>query len=157
MANTTRSNPQEPKYDKPYCFRCQGHVGYKVITQTRRSEHGTIHTTKKNICRDCGKNMKAPQEYDFAYYGPWGLGCLLFSCLLASGCFLYVVLEGRRIVPSDSTHYLLIGVVAVIILMGPLVLGIMVAKKYKIWKKWAEERGWEEPPRKERAYKKGDS
>jgi hypothetical protein len=39
-------------------------------------------------------------------------------------------------------------------LIGPVVLGIVAAKKYTTWKKWAEERGWEEPPRKERAYKK---
>ena len=101
--------------------------------------------------------MREPREYDFAYSGPWGVGCLLFSYLLAIGCFLYVVLEGKRIVPSDSTHYLLIGAVAVVMLIGPLVLGIMAAKKYTTWKKWAEERGWEEPPRKERAYKKGGS
>ena len=108
-------------------------------------------------CRGCGKNVKAPREYDFAYYGPWGVGCLLFSCLLAIGCFLYVLFEGRGIVSSDFTHYLLIGAVTVIMLIGPVVLGIVAAKKYTTWKKWAEERGWEEPPRKERAYKKGGS
>ena len=158
MAYPTKSNSQEPRYDKPYCFKCQGHTDYKVITHTQRSEGGTrTYTTTKNVCRGCGKNMKAPREYDFAHYGPWGVGCLVFAILLAIGCFLYVLLEGRRIVPTDFSHYLLIGVVAVVMIIGPVVLGIVAAKKYTTWKKWAEERGWEEPPRKERAYKKGDS
>jgi len=47
--------------------------------------------------------------------------------------------------------------VAVVIIIGPVVLGIVTAKKYTTWKQWAEERGWVEPPRKERAWKKGDS
>jgi len=97
--------------------------------------------------------MREPREYDFAHYGPWGVGCLVFASLLAIGCFLYVLLEGRRIVPSDFFHYLLIGAVAVVMIIVPVVLGIVAAKKYTTWKKWAEERGWEEPPRKERAYK----
>ena len=101
--------------------------------------------------------MKAPREYDFAYYGPWGFGCLLFSCLLTIGCFLFVLLLGRDFVPTDFTHYLLIGAVAVVIIIGPVVLGIVTAKKYTTWKQWAEERGWVEPPRKERAWKKGDT
>ena len=147
-----------PQYDKPYCFKCRGHTDYKVMTHTQRSEGGTrTYTTTKNVCRGCGKNMKAPREYDFAYYGPWGFGCLLFSCLLAIGCFLYVLFEGRGIVSSDFTHYLLIGTVSVVMIIGPVVLGIVAAKKYTTWKKWAEERGWKEPPRKERAWEKGDS
>ena len=101
--------------------------------------------------------MREPREYDFAYYGPWGAGCLLFACLAAIGVFLYFLFEGRRLVSSDFTYHLLIGAVAVVMFIGPLVLGIMAAKKYTTWKKWAEERGWEEPPRKERAYKKGGS
>ncbi len=101
--------------------------------------------------------MKAPRDMDSAYYGPWGVGCLLFPCLLAIGCFLYVLLEGRSIVPSDFAHYLLIGTVTVVMIIAPVVLGIVAAKKYTTWKQWAEERGWVEPPRKERAWKKGDS
>ena len=152
------ADPQKPQYAKPYCFKCQGHTDYKVITHTRRVSGSGSTTTTKNVCRGCGKNVKAPREYDFAYYGPWGVGCLLFSCLLAIGCFSYVLLEGRRIASSDFTHYLLIGTVAVVMLIGPVVLGIVAAKKYTTWKKWAEERGWKEPPRKERVYnKKGDS
>ena len=58
------------------------------------------------------EDMKEPRKYDFAYYGPRGVVCLLFSCLLAIGC------------------YLLIGAVTVVILIGPVVLGIVAAKKY---------------------------
>ena len=78
--------------------------------------------------------MKAPREYDLAYYGPWWVGCLLFPCLLAIGCFLYVLLEGRSIVPSDFTHYLLIATVTVVMIIDPVVLGIVVAEKYTTWK-----------------------
>ena len=157
MAYPTKSNSQEPRYDKPYCFKCQGHTDYKIITHTSRKAGHSHITAITNVCQGCGKNVKAPQEYDFAWYGPWGVGCLLFSCLPAIGCFLYVLLEGRRIVPSDFTHYLLIGAVTVVMIIGPIVLGIVATKKYTTWKKWAEERGWEEPPSKERAWKKGDS
>ena len=156
MAYPTKSNSQEPRYDKPYCFKCQGHTIFKIVTITHSDEHGP-RTRKVIRCRDCGKNMREPREYDFAYYGPWGAGCLLFACLAAIGVFLYFLFEGRRLVSSDFTYHLLIGAVAVVMFIGPLVLGIMAAKKYTTWKKWAEERGWEEPPRKERAYKKGDS
>ena len=66
---------------------------------------------------------------------------------MAIVCFPYVLLEGRRIVPSDFTQYLLIATVTVVMIIDPVVLGIVAAEKYATWKKWAEERAW----------KKGDS
>ena len=83
--------------------------------------------------------------------------CSLFSCLVAIDCFLYVLFEGKGIVSSDFSYYLLIGAVAVVILISPVILGIVAVKKYTTWKRWAEERGWVEPSREERAWKKGDS
>ena len=154
MAYPVNSDPQKPEYDKPYCWKCQAHTAYKVITQTRRSESGTISTTTRNVCRDCDKTMHAPQSMDFAYYGKVGLGCAWGYFLVAIGCFLYALFKGRGIASSQLTHYLLVGGVVVVLIIGPAILLIRAVKKYTTWKVWANERGWEEPPAQERAWKK---
>ena len=118
-------DPQKPRYDKPYCWKCMGHTKFRVFSVDFKTDSGGLDKRVIITCRGCGKKMKEPRKYDFSYYGPQGVVCLLFSCLLAIGCFL------------------LIGTVTVVLLIWPVVLGIMAARKYVVWKKWAKERGWE--------------
>ena len=95
--------------------------------------------------------MNVPRDMDTAYYGPWGVGCLWVYFPITSAGLLYLAQE-----EGEGLVFFAIAL-TFLCLVFPAGILVWAAKKYTTWKKWAEERGWEEPPRKERAYKKGNS
>ena len=156
------ADPQKPKYGKPYCWECRGHTKFKVVNYTIQTEHGS-RDRKKNICRNCGKIMKAPRDMDSAYYGPWAIVGLSVYFPLTIAAILWLALDGENWLDENGNHeegwipIFFASIVALFCLVLPAVILVLAAKKYATWKQWAIERGWQEPPRKERAWKKGDS
>jgi len=99
--------------------------------------------------------MSKPANVDFAYYGRVGLGCACIYFLMAIVGILSVIVWGSVENVSDGDYYLLLGFLAVIFLVIPVGVLVRAAMKYAIWKTWAAELGWQEPPPKERAWKQG--
>lgn len=86
-------DPQKPKYDKPYCWKCQGHTDFIVVTVDLSDERGSRYKKVKK-CGGCGKKMNAPRDMDSAYYGPWGVGCLSVYFPLTFAAILWLALDG---------------------------------------------------------------
>ena len=105
--------------------------------------------------------MKEPRVMDSAYYGPWGVGCLSVYFIITSAGLLFFAIDGAANGEHDKIIWVLgilaFAFLAFLLLVLPIVVLLRAAKRYATWKQWAEERGWVEPPRKERAWKKGDS
>ncbi len=154
------ADPQKPKYDKPYCWKCKGHTPFKTRTVTSTSDNGATGSSRKvHNCRDCDDIMKEPRVLDSAYYGPLGIGCLSVYFIITSVGLLFFAIDSAANGEHDKIIWILVmlALLAFILLVLPIVVLLRAAKRYAIWKKWAEERDWEEPPHKERAWKKGDS
>ena len=92
--------------------------------------------------------MSRPANMDLAYYGKVGMRCayVYFSIIMVAILALIPLgMEGSR-------GFILLGIVAVVFLFIPIGVLVRAARKYAIWKQWAEERGWEEPPKEKRAW-----
>ena len=152
------ADPQKPKYDKPYCWKCKGHTPFTTRTVTSTSDNGATGSSRKvHNCRDCDDIMKEPRVLDSAYYGPLGIGCLSVYFIITSVGLLFFAIDSVANGEHDKIIWILVmlALLAFILLVLPIVVLLRAAKRYAIWKKWAEERDWEEPPHKERAWKKG--
>lgn len=96
--------------------------------------------------------MTAPRNMDLAFYGPWVVGCLWTYFVISSVVLLSLGISG---VTNDKSELSwAAGILSVILLFLPIAALLRANKKYAIWKKWAEERGWKEPSREKRAWKK---
>ncbi|MEC8927845.1 MAG: hypothetical protein VX705_01410 [Verrucomicrobiota bacterium] len=145
-------NPQKPKYDKPYCWNCQGHSNFSI--HSVRVDNDTNLTPRINQvlrCRDCGEKMSAPRNMDLAFYGPWGIGCLWIYFIFASAGLLWLAIYSAKKDNPEISWFT--GLLGVILLIIPVAALLRAAKKYASWKQWAEEQGWKEPPREKRAWK----
>jgi O-antigen/teichoic acid export membrane protein len=100
--------------------------------------------------------MKEPRVLDSAYYGPLGIGCLSVYFIITSAGLLFFAIDRAANGEHDKIIWIL-GMLAFLVLVLPIVVLLRAAKRYTTWKQWAEERGWVEPSRKERAWKKGDT
>ena len=96
--------------------------------------------------------MSRPASVDFAYYGKVGMGraWTYFSITIIG--ILSLIAAGTEITANNDFYFLLGFVIVVFLLIATGVL-VRAARKYATWKQWAEERGWEEPPKEERAWK----
>ena len=153
-------DPENPQYKKPYCWKCKGHTPFKTRTVTSTSDYGRTGSSRKvHDCLVCDDIMKEPRVMDSAYYGPWGVGCLSVYFIITSAGLLFFAIDGAANGEHDKIFWVLgmLALLAFLLLVLPIVVLLRAAKRYATWKKWAEERGWVEPPRKERAWKKGDS
>ncbi len=151
---------QEPQYDKPYCWKCKGHTPFKTRTVTSTSDYGATGSSRKvHNCRDCDDIMKEPRVLDSAYYGPLGIGCLSVYFIITSAGLLFFAIDRAANGEHDKIIWILgmLALLAFLLLVLPIVVLLRAAKRYATWKQWAEERGWVEPPRKERAWKNGDT
>ena len=154
------ADPQKPKYDKPYCWKCKGHTHFKTRTVTSTSDYGATGSSRKvHNCRDCDDIMKEPRVLDSAYYGPLGIGCLSVYFIITSVGLLFFAIDGAANGGHDKIIWILgmLALLAFLLLVLPIVVLLRAAKRYATWKQWAEERGWVEPSRKKRAWKKGDT
>lgn len=134
------AGPQKHNYYSTILKECRAHTDYKVIiSQTPTTERVSVVTPTKNVCRGCGKNMKPPREYDFAYFGPWGAGCLWVYFPITSAGLLWLALEGGK---WSWEPILLVSFLAFYFLVIPVVVLERSAKKHATWKKWAVERAW---------------
>ena len=153
-------NPQQtansltPSYQDPWCWKCREHGDY--ITKTEVLGEGNwdstpyISTTFK--CRICKKTMHAPQVWD-----PVTLkrqpqrGCLLiYWTLVVSGLAVLCLLGA----PWNWNVGLLVAVFAptiTIFVLGPILVLRLSARKYAVWRRWAIQRGWQEPSLEKRA------
>ena len=96
--------------------------------------------------------MTAPRNMDLAFYGQWGVGCLWAYFIISSVVLLWLGIIG---VTNDKPELSwAAGILSVFLLFLPIAALLRANKKYAIWKKWAEERGWKEPSREKRAWKK---
>ena len=151
------ADPQKPQYDKPYCWKCKGHTSFKTRTVTSTSDYGSTRSSRKvHKCRDCDEIMKEPRVLDSAYYGPLGIGYLSVYFIITSAVLLFFAID-RAVNGEHDKIIWILGMLAFLLLVLPIVVLLRAAKRYTTWKQWAEERGWVEPPRKERAWKKGDT
>ena len=151
------ADPQKPQYDKPYCWKCKGHTSFKTRTVTSTSDYGSTGSSRKvHKCRDCDEIMKEPRVLDSAYYGPLGIGCLSVYFIITSAGLLFFAID-RAVNGEHDKIIWILGMLAFLLLVLPIVVLLRAAKRYTTWKQWAEERGWVEPPRKERAWKEGDT
>lgn len=92
--------------------------------------------------------MSRPANMDFAYYGKVGLRC-------AGVYFSITIMAILALIPwgwEEVGGLVLLGIVVVVFLLIPTGVLVRAARKYATWKQWAEERGWEEPPKAKRAW-----
>ena len=149
-------DPQEPKYDKLWCWKCRGHTEYRMVTRTHTSEGHTTVTTKF-FCRDCNKTMHKPQSMDLAFYGKWGRACIWAYFLMAILGIYYLAIFFLRKEIQYEEFRLMMGFMAFICLVIPVGVLVRAFIKYATWKKWSQDLGWKEPPAKERAWKNKNS
>jgi hypothetical protein len=97
--------------------------------------------------------MSRPASVDFAYYGKVGIGCAWTYFSITTIGILSLIVAGTGITTKKHDFYYLLGFVVVVFLLIPTGVLVRAARKYATWKQWAEERGWEEPPKEERAWK----
>jgi len=96
--------------------------------------------------------MSSPANMDFAYYGSLGMGCACAYFATAIVATLCLIAWGIGNIADDRV-YAVLGIVIGVFLMIPTAVLLRAARKYATWKTWATERGWKEPPKKERAWK----
>ena len=145
------TDSQKPDYHKPWCWKCQEHTHFKTITRTHHDEHGTRRRTQ-NVCAICGKSVFRPAAVDFAYYGKVGRRCVWVYFAIAVSCILPLVYWGIDNLADDAQALLVVGSVVVVFLIIPCAMLVWASRKYATWKTWAEERGWQEPPKEKRAW-----
>ena len=91
-------------------------------------------------------------KHGFSFLWPMGVGCLWAYFVISSVVLLWLGISG---VTNDKPELIwAAGILSVILLFLPIAALLRANKKYAIWKKWAEERGWKEPSREKRAWKK---
>ena len=125
---------QEPKYGKPWCWTCQAHKRYKYVRVS-----GDNHA-RKTICRSCGAMMWKPLSMNLEGVR---FGCSLIYFAPTIGFFAFFLWE-RRSAMDNGALFLVIATFVVFLILPPAYLLHWSARKYAVWKKWAEERGWEE-------------
>lgn len=96
--------------------------------------------------------MARPASVDFAHYGKVGMGCAWTYFSITIIGILSLIVAGTGITANDDFYYLL-GFVIVVFLLIPTGVLVRAARKHATWKQWAEERGWEEPSKEERAWR----
>ena len=144
-------DPQKPEYGKPWCWTCREHADFRTVTTVHHDEHRT-RTTTALVCAACEKGMSTPARMDFAYYGKAGMGCAwaYFSITILAILSLVVAATGTA---GDHGLYHALGIVVPVFLIIPTGVLVRASRKYATWKEWAEQRGWEEPPKQERAWR----
>ena len=96
--------------------------------------------------------MSAPRNMDLAFYGPWGVGCLWVYFIITPTGFLLLAIFGATSGRPEISW--LSGILGILLITLPIAALLRASKKYATWKIWAEERGWKEPSREKRAWKK---
>ncbi|MDG2213621.1 MAG: hypothetical protein P8M70_07320 [Verrucomicrobiota bacterium] len=158
MADSQESTdgPQEPKYDKLWCWKCRGHTDYRMVIRTHTSE-GHTSVREKFYCRGCNKTMHKPQDMDLAFYGKWGRVLIWAYYLMAVLGIYYLAIFFLRKEIQYEEYKLIMGFMTFISLVIPVGVLVRAFIKYATWKKWAQDHGWKEPPAKERAWKNKNS
>ena len=100
----------------------------------------------------CGKSVFRPAAVDFAYYGKVGRRCVWVYFAIAVSCIVPLVYWVIDNLADDARALLVLGSVVVVFLIIPWAMLVWASRKYATWKTWAEERGWQEPPKEKRAW-----
>jgi len=154
--NELRTQTPNPNYQGLWCWECQAHTAYHSHSKTRQvcSNDGPSRLTTYTTftCEFCQKKMYTPQAVDpIVFKRPAERGCLWIYWICAT---IGLPIFCWFLVASPIANLALI--LAIFLPTAATVIGLpwliirWSAKKYAIWKSWAEERGWKEPKRKKR-------
>ncbi len=146
---TKKTNSPKPKYDKPWCWTCRGHRRYKVVEGGGSSDGSYRGRTRKTYCRSCNERMWKPSLMDLNGIR-FGCGLVYFPPVVLGTLALIIwggpnpANDGDQFHASNnSDHFLGIGAIVLIFIAIPAGLFLWSSQKYKTWREWAEEHGWE--------------
>ena len=132
------ADPQYPKPKKPWCSKCLAHTKYKTEIEVRSSDRGS-YNARLRYCEDCGEEMAVPNTFKSKFVDSTK-GLSICTLILLIAAYLLerfgVVDEG----PEGFNIYLVIPVVTFCMWL----LNLPSYLAYHKWRRWAEERGWEE-------------
>ena len=145
------TDSQKPDYNKPWCWKCEQHARFKTIIHTNTCYTGTSKTTQ-HVCAICGKTVFRPAAVDFAYYGKVGRRCAWIYFAIAISCIMPLINWAIGNGVDDADKLLGVGFTVLVFLVIPWAMLVWASGKYATWKRWAEDRGWQEPPKEKRAW-----
>ena len=146
---------REPKWEKPFCWKCMRHTPYKKEYRTTENHSRADSVREYTACKICGsKGMHIPANFDNHYlFGmyprryPLQIGCLLLLPLVCMCPFILGLFY------ADTDRGVLYGVLISIFVFFIAMYGgsrLWCEYKYRAWKEWAKMRGWKEPNKSER-------
>ena len=147
---------ENPKWEKPFCWKCMKHTPFKKGYRTVRSESGSsIREYMK--CENCGnKGMHIPAHFDHYYHlgmqprmYPISIGCFLLLPLFFMCPVIIILLTDDSKAQQEAMFVILISIT--VFFAGVYGGAILWAEfKYRAWKKWAKLRGWKKPNKSQR-------
>ena len=131
------ADPQKPKPNSFWCPKCRAHGPSERKSQTRQ----TLISITAYYCKECGSKGGKPLDLRNRVYS-----LCKFWLLVGLASEVFVLIYGLYIAKGDSLRatYMTCLTVFIVLLVYCLAKVGMDILLWHQWKKWAEERGWEE-------------
>ena len=134
------ADPQKPKPNSFWCPKCRAHGPSERKTETRQTDRGSTSVTAY-YCKGCGSKGGKPldrRNSAYRFCKVWLLvGLASEVCVLIYG--LYIA-KGISLWATYMTC-LTVFIGLLVFCLAKVGMDILL---WHQWKKWAEERGWEE-------------
>ena len=131
-------DPQEPDILANWCPQCCEHTDYDTI-ERRIGSSTTARIHKIDICKVCGsEDLWCPSEQKGKLEKK---GCLGVILTIAASLVVAPLISNSKEV-GDLIYFL--ASLLLISLFGAVYFYVPSYFKFKKWKKWAKERGWED-------------
>ena len=126
------ADPQKPDPQKPWCPECQAHTEYKTDTWVSEGTHYTDRT-----CLYCDNELFIPKMRKDNFKRD-SLICICFPT------FIFVLMAISGHIDNSTSSWVVIGTILLCSLIIFWATYSDNLRRFRNWKKWAEERGWEE-------------